>query len=75
VAFPHLGDQLADFLGRVLQVGVQGDDDIAAACSKPAMMAMCWPALAPNSMTRVTSGRCFELLSAGWRRSGRDYRR
>jgi hypothetical protein len=31
VAFAHLGDQLADFLGRVLQVGIQGDDDVAAA--------------------------------------------
>ena len=27
VALVHLGEQLADFLGRVLQVGVQRDDD------------------------------------------------
>jgi hypothetical protein len=31
VAFAHLGDQLADFLRRILQVGVQGDDNVAAA--------------------------------------------
>jgi hypothetical protein len=31
VAFAHLGDQLADFLGRILQVGIQRDDDLAAA--------------------------------------------
>jgi hypothetical protein len=27
------------------------------------MMAMCWPALAPNRMTRVTSGLRLELLA------------
>ena len=31
VAFVHLGQQLADIFRRVLQVGVQGDDALAAA--------------------------------------------
>ena len=31
VALVHLGEQLADFLRRVLQVGIQGDDALAAA--------------------------------------------
>jgi hypothetical protein len=31
VALAHLGDQLVDFLGRVLQVGIERDDDLAAA--------------------------------------------
>jgi hypothetical protein len=30
VAFAHLVDDLADFLGRVLKVGVEGDDDLSA---------------------------------------------
>jgi hypothetical protein len=31
VALAHLGDQLVDFLGRVLQVGIEREDDFATA--------------------------------------------
>ena len=45
VVVPHVDEEqeLRDFLRRILEVGVEGDDDLPRTRSKAAMIAMCWP--------------------------------
>ena len=47
---------LRDDFGRILEVGVHNDGGIAAACSKPAAMAISWPKLRESEYAHARIG-------------------
>ena len=53
------GEQFVNLFRRVLQIGVERDRDLASHMRKTGRIALCWPKLPENRITRVTSGRLF----------------